>query len=55
MLDVMFGDPLLDEWEHRFVLSCSRQGWHKDYSLKQRVIIEKIFNAQSQKYLKARI
>ena len=51
MIDVIFGDPLLNAWEKRFIGSVASQGWHRDYSDKQKACIEKIYRAQRQKYV----
>lgn len=51
MIDVIFGDPLLNKWEKEFIDSVSQQGWQRDYSLKQKVVIKKIFTTQRKRYL----
>jgi len=50
MIDVIFGDPLLNKWEKDFIDSVASFGWHKDYSDKQKAVIKKIFVNQRQKY-----
>ena len=50
MLDVMYGDPLLNAWEKEFVKSAASQGWYKDYSPKQKAVIKRIFDRQTKKY-----
>ena len=51
MLDVMFGDPKLNSWERDFINSVIFQGWEKDYSPKQKAVIEKTFLKQRKKWL----
>lgn len=51
MIDVIFGDPLLNAWEKKFINSVAEQGWHKDYTPKQKVIIERIFKVQKKRYV----
>lgn len=50
MIDVIFGDPLLNKWERDFIESVVNFGWHKDYSEKQKSVIKKIFTNQRRKY-----
>lgn len=50
MIDVMFGDPKLNRWEREFIQSVIFQGWQKDYSPKQKAVIEKTFQKQRAKY-----
>ena len=50
MLDTMFGDPLLNQWEKSFVKNVSRWGWRDDYTTKQKTVIRKIFKKQQKKY-----
>lgn len=51
MIDVIYGDPLLSEWERNFIDSVARQGWHRDdYSEKQKAVIKRIFKRQRHKY-----
>lgn len=50
-IDVIFGDPLLNSWEKRFIESVAEQGWHnEDYSPKQKAVIDKIYATQRKKY-----
>lgn len=49
-IDCIFGDPLLNDWEKRFIDSVARQGWQKEYSDKQKRVISKIFTKQKYKY-----
>lgn len=41
-IDIVFGDPLLTPWERNFIDSVARQGWERDYSIKQKAVIDKI-------------
>ena len=50
MIDIMYGDPLANTWEKGFIPSVARQGWYKDYSLKQKAAIERLFNKQKRVY-----
>ena len=50
MIDVMFGDPLLNEWEKKFIESVARQGWLYDYTPKQKTKLLKIFHRQWARY-----
>lgn len=50
MIDVMFGDPLLNAWEKDFVESVASFGWHKDYTPKQKAVIKRLFEKQKKKY-----
>jgi len=50
MLDVMFGDPLLNSWEWKFVESVTSFGWHFDYTPKQKAVIKRLFSQQGQRY-----
>lgn len=51
-IDVVFGDPLLGFWEKRFIESVTEQGWHnRDYSPKQKAVIDKIYAEQWKKYV----
>ncbi len=43
MLDCMFGDPQLNQWEKDFIESVCRYGWRADYTDKQKAVIEKTF------------
>ena len=47
----MFGDPKLNSWERDFINSVIFQGWEKDYSPKQKAVIEKTFLKQRKKWL----
>ncbi len=49
-LDIMFGDPLLPQWEKDFIDSVARQGWQRDYSPKQKAVINKVFKKQYKIY-----
>ena len=51
MIDVIFGDPLLNAWEKEFIDSVARQGWLRDYSEKQKACIQKIYTTQRHKYV----
>lgn len=51
MIDVMFGDPLLNKWEKEFLESVARQGWQRDYSPKQKAVIEKTYAKQRRKWV----
>lgn len=52
MIDCIFGDPKLNDWEKKFIDSVAKQGWHNDdYSSKQKVVIKRIFEAQKRKYI----
>lgn len=42
-IDIVFGDPLLTPWEQKFINSVARQGWERDYSPKQKKVIDKIY------------
>ncbi len=50
MIDIMFGDPLFNEWENEFLNSICRVGWYYNYSEKQKRTIVKLFNQQRRKY-----
>ena len=50
MLDVMTGDPELNEWEKEFIKSVSNYGWMSDYSLKQKTKIKDIYEKQKKKW-----
>lgn len=50
MIDIMFGDPLLGSWEKNFIDSVARQGWQKEYSPKQKAVIERLFKHQKRKH-----
>lgn len=50
MIDVMFGDPLLNAWERHFIASVASYGWRDDYSLKQKAVIQRLFHTQRRKY-----
>ena len=50
MIDCMYGDPLLSDWEKEFVNSVCEYGWKFNYTVKQKNIIRKIFNQQQRKY-----
>lgn len=43
MIDVMWGDPLLNDWEKKFVESVARQGGERNYSDKQKAKIKDVF------------
>ena len=49
-IDVIFGDPLLNEWEKAFIDGVAKQGWHKEYSTRQKTVIDRIYKAQRNKY-----
>ncbi len=53
MIDVIFGDPLLNKWEKDFIESVMYYGWQKDYSDKQKAVIKKIYIKQRRKYCAA--
>ncbi len=42
-IDIMYGDPLLTLWEKDFLESVADQGWQRDYSDKQKAVIDKVF------------
>lgn len=44
IIDIVFGDPFLTPWEKKFIDSVARQGWERDYSPKQKAVINKIGN-----------
>jgi len=52
MIDIMFGDPELNDWSKKFLESVARQGWLKNYSPKQKAVIEKLYHQQQKKYQK---
>jgi len=54
MIDVMFGDPLLNRWEKDFVESVALFGWHADYTSKQKNVVKKLFEKQRRKYVGSR-
>lgn len=43
LIDIVFGDPLLTPWEQKFISSVAWQGWERDYSPKQKAVIDKIY------------
>jgi len=49
-IDVIFGDPLLNEWEKVFIDSVAKQGWQKEYSTRQKTVIDRIYKNQRNKY-----
>lgn len=52
MIDCVFGDPLLNDWEKKFIKSVAYWGWRGDYSPKQKNKIKRIFDTQRKKYTK---
>jgi len=40
---MLIGDPLLSKWEKNFIESLSRYGWIADYTKKQVVCLNKIW------------
>lgn len=50
MIDCIFGDPKLNSWEKEFIDSVARQGWQRDYSPKQKVVIKRIYETQKKRY-----
>lgn len=50
MLDCMWGDPLLTEWESSFVNSVVRSGWYYEYTPKQKSKIKEIFNRAQKRH-----
>lgn len=55
MLDIMFGDPLLTNWEKRFIRDVAEKGWLFDYTEKQAAKIKEIFRRQKRKYSKEKL
>jgi len=53
MIDAMFWDPFLNNWEHTFITDVAQWGWHSDYTPKQKAVIERLFEQQKSKYLDA--
>ena len=52
MLDIMWGDPLLSDWESKFIKDVARKGWIWDYTPKQKSKIRLIFLKQKVRYSK---
>lgn len=50
MIDIMHGDPLLSQWETKFVRNVCSYGGHYNYSPKQKAVIKRIFIKQQNKY-----
>jgi hypothetical protein len=51
MLDVMWGDPLLNKWGREFVERVAEHGWYRNYSDKEKRKIEELFWQQRRKYV----
>lgn len=43
MIDVVWGDPLLNDWERRFTDSLANFGWRSDYTNRQASKLEQIY------------
>ncbi len=50
MIDCMWGDPLLTDWEKSFVNSVARSGWYHDYTPKQKSKIKEIYIRARKRY-----
>lgn len=44
MIDILWGDPLLNPWEKRFIDNLSHFGWHTNYTDKQQSKLSEVFN-----------
>lgn len=42
-IDMLIGDPLLNNWEKNFIESLSRYGWLSDYTPRQILSLNKIW------------
>jgi hypothetical protein len=43
MIDQLYGDPLLSEWERRFVRSLAEFGWRADYTESQKQKLRQVY------------
>lgn len=50
MLDIMFGDPLLNNWEKKFIDSLIQWGWKFNYTPRQKTTIRHLFAKMKAKY-----
>lgn len=44
MIDCLWGDPLLNRWEKRFIESMARYGWLDNYTYKQIAKLKQIWH-----------